>query len=414
MKRICFFTAGVLPVPPVRGGAVENLIKFVLDENEKSHDADLFVTSIHDEAASVESRRYSHCEFCFVKIPAPVSFLDGCVYFLMRVFLRKRAMSFRMVLARLWYIAKSKRYFLRNDFDCIVAENHASLFMVMKDRRMARKYDGKFFYHAHNEPNGNFGCKRQIERCARILTVSNFISESYKRSYPAGRAEYVFVPNGIDTAAFMQELPPEEKKALQEKLGISEDDFVIIFAGRLVEGKGILQLSRVFARLPFENRKLLVVGAAFFGSNERSPIQKQLEAILGACMEKVVFTGYVPYGEIWKYYKISSCAGFVPIWNEACALTNIEAQASSLPVVTTISGGIPEYSSPDSRILLPINEDLERNLYEKLLWLHENSEHRAELGRKNAEYAGRFSVANFYRNFMAAIDIGEKAGGDFL
>ncbi len=405
MKRICFFTAGVLPVPPVKGGAVENLIKLILDENEKSYDAEFSVSSIFDSDAAAESKKYTRCSFNFVKIPRFVSVFDSIVYAIARLFLRERSLSFRMIFARLWYINRSKKYFLQNDFDIIVAENHVSLFLTMKDKRMKKKYGEKFIYHAHNEAqSGTFGCKKQIENCPMILTVSDFISRSWKNRFPDGRAEYKCIRNGIDIDLFSKKLSTEEKQKLQKQLDISENDFVIIFAGRLVEEKGILQLARVFSHLQIKNKKLLIVGAAFFESKAKSPVQKKLEEILQSCKGDVRFTGYVPYSDMWKYYKISAIAGFVPVWNEPGALTNIEAQASSLPVVTTISGGIPEYSNPESAILLSINDNLENAVYEKIMWLYENPELRNELGKKNADFANQFSIQNFYKSFMKAVE----------
>lgn len=401
--RIALFTPGVLPVPPTKGGAVENLVQMLVEENEIHQSAELTVLSIHDEVAVSTSSVYRFSKFHFIKFPLVVKTADVILYRIVRLIFPSKALSFRMIFSRLWYIKEAKDFFLQNDFDFIIAENHPSLFLVMKDRRMRRLYGDKFLYHAHNEPNGSFLCKKQIERCPKILTVSNFISESWQREYRDGAAEYIFVPNGIDTNMFTQVLSANDRTALCRELGISADDFVIVFAGRLVEGKGILHLARVFSRIPIERKKLLVVGSAFFGSSEKSPLQEQLEQILAPCMDKVVFTGYVPYQDIWKYYRIASVAGFVPIWNEAGALTNIEAQASSLPVVTTISGGIPEYSNPESRILLPIDEKLEQNLYDKLMWLYENPRVCQEIGGKNAEFARQFSQENFYKNFLHAL-----------
>ncbi|WP_297646037.1 glycosyltransferase family 4 protein [uncultured Treponema sp.] len=405
MKKICFFTVGVLPVPPVKGGAVENIIKLFIDENEKSHGADFSVVSIYNEKAVLESEKYNHCSFYFVKIPCVASALDKIVYALAKTFLPKRALSFRMIFSRLLYINRSKKYFLQNDFDFIVAENHVSLFLAMKDKRMKQKYDKKFIYHAHNEPTSTFGCKKQIENCPLILTVSDFISRSWKNRFPNGRAEYRCVRNGIDIDLFSKELSPEENQKLQKNLDISENDFVIIFAGRLVEEKGILQLARVFSHLPIKNKKLLIVGATFFESKVKSPVQKKLEEILQPCKNYVRFTGYVPYSDMWKYYKISAIAGFVPVWNEPGALTNIEAQASSLPVVSTISGGIPEYSNPESAILLPINDNLENTVYEKIMWLYENPLRRKQIAKLNHDFAIRFNKENFYKTFMEAIGV---------
>ena len=140
MKKICFFTNGVLPVPPVKGGAVENLVKLLLDENENYHEANFYVTSIYDPDALEESKKFKYCDFKFIRIPAVIKIFDKILYYFARIVLRKKALSFRMIFARLWYINKSKNYFLKNDFDCIIAENHVSLFLVMKNKHMLDKY----------------------------------------------------------------------------------------------------------------------------------------------------------------------------------------------------------------------------------------------------------------------------------
>lgn len=36
MKNICFITSGVLPVPAVKGGAIEQLIQQLCEDNEKN------------------------------------------------------------------------------------------------------------------------------------------------------------------------------------------------------------------------------------------------------------------------------------------------------------------------------------------------------------------------------------------
>lgn len=402
--KIALFTAGVLPVPATKGGAVENLVQMLIEENEKNHYAQFTITSIYDESAATASVEYTHSDIYFVKPPLFVKRLDSILYKLMKLILPAKAISFRMIFSRLWFIKKSKDFFLQCNFDFIIAENHPSLFLVMKDRKMQKQYGNKFFYHAHNEPNGSFGCRKQINQCPRILTVSKFISNSWQKEYKEGIAKYIFVPNGIDINMFSQKLSSMDKLALCRRLGIAPNDFVILFAGRLVEGKGILHLAKVFSRIQVKEKKLLIVGSPFFGSEEKSPFQEQLEQTLDSCRDKVVFTGYIPYSEMWKYYKISSVACFVPIWNEAAPLTNIEAQASSLSVVTTISGGIPEYLNPQSQILLPIDENLEQNLLDKLMWLYENPKICQEIGRKNCEFAQQFSMKNFYINFLKSLE----------
>lgn len=36
MKKICFITQCTLPIPTVKGGAVETLVEYILDENGES------------------------------------------------------------------------------------------------------------------------------------------------------------------------------------------------------------------------------------------------------------------------------------------------------------------------------------------------------------------------------------------
>lgn len=56
--------------------------------------------------------------------------------------------------------------------------------------------------------------------------------------------------NGIDTSYFdKQNISPSEQEALKIKLGIEPDDFVFIFAGRLVRDKGINELVSAFKNL---------------------------------------------------------------------------------------------------------------------------------------------------------------------
>ena len=49
--KVAFLTNGTSPVPATKGGAVENLIEDLLDENEKRHGFDFTVFSLYEEKA---------------------------------------------------------------------------------------------------------------------------------------------------------------------------------------------------------------------------------------------------------------------------------------------------------------------------------------------------------------------------
>ena len=50
------------------------------------------------------------------------------------------------------------------------------------------------------------------------------------------------------------------------------------------------------------------------------------------------------------------------MWDEPAGLTMVEAMASGVPVITTNSGGIPEYSGGYS-VVLERNSELEKYSY---------------------------------------------------
>ena len=67
MKKIIVVNNGTLPLPAVRGGAVETLIELLIKENEKRKKFLFEVYSIYDEKALEAAKLYSYTSFCFVK-----------------------------------------------------------------------------------------------------------------------------------------------------------------------------------------------------------------------------------------------------------------------------------------------------------------------------------------------------------
>lgn len=75
--KIAFLTNGTSPVPATKGGAVENLIEDLLDENEKRHSFDFSVFSLYEEKATEQSKEYKNSNFYFVKPPKIINCLDN-------------------------------------------------------------------------------------------------------------------------------------------------------------------------------------------------------------------------------------------------------------------------------------------------------------------------------------------------
>lgn len=141
--------------------------------------------------------------------------------------------------------------------------------------------------------------------------------------------------NGIDTSYFNSELISiEEKQILKRNLGITSEDFVFIFVGRLVGDKGINELVQSFKKISREkqNLKLLLVG----------PFESDLDPLLFTTINEIqnnsniISVGFQK--EVRPYYAISDCLVF-PSYREGFPNVVMQAGAMGLPsIVTNING----------------------------------------------------------------------------
>jgi len=124
------------------------------------------------------------------------------------------------------------------------------------------------------------------------------------------------VANGVDTDRFTPMGPVSDR--------IDHDGPVVLFVGRLVEGKRPQDAVRAVSQLPTEmDAKLYVVGDG--------PMRSELEAM---ATEVVEFLGQVPYDEMPNVY-LAGDALVLPSRAEGLPRTVLEAFASGLPVVSS-------------------------------------------------------------------------------
>ncbi|ERJ05391.1 LPS biosynthesis protein [Halorhabdus tiamatea SARL4B] len=124
------------------------------------------------------------------------------------------------------------------------------------------------------------------------------------------------VSNGVDTERFTPEGDGSDR--------IDHDGPVVLFVGRLVEGKRPQDAVRAVSRLPDElDGKLYMVGDG--------PMRSDLEEMAG---DEVTFLGQVPYEEMPQVYR-SGDVLVLPSRAEGLPRTVLEAMASGLPVVVS-------------------------------------------------------------------------------
>ena len=158
--------------------------------------------------------------------------------------------------------------------------------------------------------------------CTRTLAVSNAVAERH-RIAGAVRSALV-IPNGVDTERFRPDA--EARTRVRLELGISDDEFVWIAAGRLMWKKNYPALLKAFSEC---NRGTLLIAGE--GPDEASlramapkgtrflGLRSDLPALLNAA-DAFVMTSVV----------------------EGLPLALLEAAATGLPCIATPAGGISE------------------------------------------------------------------------
>ena len=170
--NIAIITSGYLPVPATRGGAVETIVEDWMKVNENYNDTKFIIFTIYDKDAEKEIKKYKNSEAIFIKKNGLINFFDKLTYGFAKYGLKKqRVMSYRSILQRLYFLNKVSKNIKKNNYDKILLENHPTLFLALKWRKNYKKYEGKYYYHLHNEQTKLYGCKDIIKNCKKILCV---------------------------------------------------------------------------------------------------------------------------------------------------------------------------------------------------------------------------------------------------
>jgi glycosyltransferase involved in cell wall biosynthesis len=192
-----------------------------------------------------------------------------------------------------------------------------------------------------------------IRRARLVVAASRFLADGARE---LGARSVRVVPNGL-------ELPPDT--------GTPEDPPHVLYAGRLSEEKGILELLDATRGLP-----RVVVGDG--------PLRDRVPDAVG----------FVPPAELGAYFERASVV-CVPSRREGYGVVAREAMAHGRPVVATAAGGLADAIADDvTGLVVPVRDPAAlRAALERLLG---DAELRARLGaaaRRHAEEAYSWAVA---------------------
>ena len=321
---------GGYPVPASKGGAVTTLVEHLVAENNKKQIVEMTVISFYDVKAEELSKQYPNVKFLWVRVPKPIKWLDNLLFWSVSHLTKKKANSFISLISLLYYIIKSSFIVKKGHYDSIVLEHNIPQAWIIK----LSGYKGRYFHHLHNFPRVNAMCSDVFERCEKFLCISQFMANDIlSETNPIGpvRSDQVaLLYNCIDTNKFR----PIDKSELiysRKQFELSDEDKVIVFAGRITWEKGIDKVIEALDHIKNPKVKVIIVGAYMMSNEVEDDYSRNLHQLASKHKGKVVFTGYIKQADIPQIYNLADVAVLPSMWEEPAGLTMLEAMACGIP-----------------------------------------------------------------------------------
>lgn len=405
-NKVTIITSGYFPVPASMGGAVEALDENIMKQNELSKKLDLTIFSCFNKDAKIQAEKYKNTKVNFIQIPFLIQQGDKLLYLFAKNILKKeKSMSYRYILQRLYYIRKVAKKINKKDYGKLVIENHSTLFMILKKYDNYKKYSGRYYYHLHNVVTNNYGCKNIIANCKSVLGVSNYINGTLSKFLgEEDNNNYYVLRNKIDQKEFRVHIKQDREDELRRRFNLNSSDKVVLFTGRFTEEKGIKELLMAFKNIGYENVKLLIVGGYYFGSGMISPFEIEMKELALSMKDKVIFTGFIEYNMIPELYALANIVVIPSIWDDPAPLTVVESLTAGKALITTYSGGIPEYANENISILLKRDVNLISLLSEKIEYLLNNPDEIDRMEKAVLEMTKDWNLEKFYNDFCDLLE----------
>ncbi len=388
--KIAVLTCGMLPIPAVRGGAVENLIDFYLEYNDihKLHDITIYSPwDVKIETLSSIIPQVNHYVFIDVS-----SFRAR---FARRIYGYIHHNEYYNYFIE-YYFEKVYNDIKKNNFDLIILENCPGYAYKLSQRGY-----NNIILHLHNDLLNTNSCYHDVifNGLRKILTVSDFVKRRVSQIQSDNKIQTVY--NGVDIKNFLH---IEKSQVSRNIIGFSKDDFVVAYNGRINPEKGVSELiDTMFLLKEKSNLKLMIIGSSFFdNAYNEEPFVLSLKEKAKAIKEKIIFTGFIPYDIVPQYLHLADIAVLPSMWEEPFGLTIVEALAAGLPLITTRSGGIPEICEGVATIV--DRNDIINNLASSILDLYEHPEKRKQMSAASIERAKQFDKEQYAQKFFAAIE----------
>lgn len=379
--KVCIVPPQKLPIPSVKGGAVESLIDLLIKENEIQKNLNITVISIFNKKAYRESKQYKYTKFIYI----PYSEVFDKIFYKLKHFCKK---FFNLSINLHFYTILYNILIALKNFDLILIESADPELSFVSRKNPKEKIVG----HIHGEMIGN---ELMDKKFGHFIAISEYIKNKFLENSLIEDKRVFVLKNGIDINKMQSKLSKKEARA---KLNLDNKDKIILYVGRIVKEKGIKELILAFDKIKIENKKLLIIGSSNFGKITKTTFEVEIENLLSQ-NKSIIHLGFIHNDQLFKYYKAADVVVMPSTCQEAAGLVAIESLASGTPLIATCSGGLPEYVSSEEAILLKINKNLVDNIAKSVTYLCSDEEQAKILSGKGKTKVKEYSQEKYYNNY---------------
>ena len=383
-----------LPIPAVLGGAIESLVSSLVDKNEENKQLELVIISRYDNSIAKINKEYYNSKLYyyreFIRIPAIIkSKLYGAY-----VLIKRYVPHFPIV--NIGYYRFASNIVLREKADYVVAEGGNYLCFEKLSRILGKE---KMVIHIHHHLIGTAQLKKIF---GKSISVSSFVKREWIRDDISVDTNNVVLKNCITHTNFRNTISSKELLSLRSELGYSDDDFIILFCGRIIPEKGVKELIQAVLNINNKRLKLLIVGSANFGkSQKQTRYERDVLHLIQKDVTRIKHIGYISSDTLYRYYHLSNALVVPTLCEEAAGLVSIEGQLAKLPIIITKSGGLVEYTPDNGAIIINKGENIVQNLEDAITYVLEND--LSERVDKSYEYVVKLNPETYYEEFVSII-----------
>ncbi len=286
-------------------------------------------------------------------------------------------------------IRKLKRIIIENEIEIVHCHLFKSVTIGILLKRILKKRISLIIHEHGNilEVDGSsklttlsYGMIIRLNKkiISKIISITNLTTKALIEKTKIEKYKIIQLPNFVNLSTF-SETKPNEREVQRNIFGFTDSDFVIGFAARLVARKGWEDFIRAAVYLSNDTSyKFLIAGSG----EDESKLKKLI--LSENLIDNVKYIGF--FEDMKNFYASLDCFVIPSHW-EPMGITELEAQASGIPVVASNVEGLNEIVTDSVDALLFEAQNYE-DMAHKIQQLKENPLLKKTLineGYKNAE-----------------------------